>query len=136
MGIDPNEKQKHTRKRLQNGNRRERKLKAEIKQLRQLIARTSNVIYWRKQRRKGTPKEKKIFKKTMNETELTTSVLMKHKAVWIDKPRYKRVKLVKLIERGKRIMDNNILKETRTRSLKGLKTVRSMKEPYQRWTSL
>ena len=45
MGIDPNEKKKHTSNRLQNGNRRERKLKAEIKQLRQLIARTSNEIY-------------------------------------------------------------------------------------------
>ena len=64
-----------------------------------------------KQRRKGTPKEKKILKqlkKTMNETELTTSILTKHKEKWIDKLRYKRVKLVKMIERGKRIMDNNI----------------------------
>ena len=92
MGIDPNEKKKHTSKRLQNGNRRERKLKAEIKQLRQLIARTSNEIYRRKQRRKGTPKEKKILKQlkeTMNETELTISVLTKHNEVWIDKLRYK-----------------------------------------------
>ena len=98
-------------KREQNGNRRERKLKTEIKQLRQLIARTSNEIYRIKQRRKGTPKEKKILKQlkeTMHETELTTSVLTKHKEVWIDKMRYKRVKLVKMIERGKRIMDNNI----------------------------
>ena len=45
----------------------------------------------------------------MNEIELTTSILMKHKEVWIDKLRYKRVKLVKMIERGKRAMDNNIL---------------------------
>ena len=48
MGIDPNEKKKHTSKRLQNGNRRERKLKAEIKQLRQLTASISNEIYRRK----------------------------------------------------------------------------------------
>ena len=75
MRIDTNEKKKHISKRLQNGNRRERKLKAEIKQLRQLLASTSNEIYRRKQRRNGTPKEKKIIKqlkKTMNETELTT----------------------------------------------------------------
>ena len=109
MGIDPNEK-KNT-KRLKNGNKRERKLEVEIKELRQLIARTSNEIYRRKQRRKGTPKDKKILKqlkKTMNETEPTTSVLMKHKELWIDEIRYKRVKLVKMIERGKRIMDNKI----------------------------
>ena len=31
MGIDPNEKKKHTSKRMKNENRRERKLKAEIK---------------------------------------------------------------------------------------------------------
>ena len=78
MGIDPNEKKKHARRRLKNSNRRERKLKAEIKELRQLIARNSNEINWRKQRRKGTPKEKKILKqlkKTLNETELTISIL-------------------------------------------------------------
>ena len=45
MEIDPNEKKKHTSKRLQNCKKRERKLKAEINQLRQLIARTSNEIY-------------------------------------------------------------------------------------------
>ena len=44
----------------------------------------------------------------MNETELTTSVLTKYKEVWIDKLRYKRLKLVKMIESGKRIMDKNI----------------------------
>ena len=96
MGIDLNEKKKHTSKRLKNGNRRERKLKTEIKELRQLIARTSNKIYRRKHPRKGRPKEKKILellKKTMNETELTTSVLTKHMERWIAKVRYKRVKL-------------------------------------------
>ena len=45
----------------------------------------------------------------MNETELTTSVLMKHKEAWIDKIRWKQVKLVKMIERGKR--NNNIFEE-------------------------
>ena len=34
MEIDPNENKKHTSKRLKNGNRRERKLKTEIKELR------------------------------------------------------------------------------------------------------
>ena len=98
MGIDLNEKKKHTGKRLKNENRRERKLKAEIKEQRQMIARTSNEMHWRKQQRKGTTKEKKILKqlkKTMNETESTTSVPMKHKKGWIDKLRYKRMKLIK-----------------------------------------
>ena len=42
MGIDLNQKKKHTSKRLKNENRKKRKLKVEIKELRQLIARTSN----------------------------------------------------------------------------------------------
>ena len=44
------------------GNRRERKLKKEIKELRQKIAKTSNELYRRKQRRKATAKEKAILK--------------------------------------------------------------------------
>ena len=44
------------------GNRRERKLKKEMKELRQNIARASNEIHRRKQRRKATLKEKKILK--------------------------------------------------------------------------
>ena len=44
----------------------------------------------------------------MNEGELTTSVLTKYNEVWVDKLRYKQVKLVKMIEKGKRVMDNNI----------------------------
>ena len=78
IGIDPNEKKKHTSKISKNGNKRERKLKAEIKEPRQLIARTISEIYRRKQRKMGKPKKKKILKQlkiTMNETELT-SVLM------------------------------------------------------------
>ena len=132
MVVEPNEKKKHTSKRFQNRNRRERKLQAEIKQLRQLIARTSNEIYWRKQRRKGTPKEKKILKqlkKTMNETELTTSFLLKHKEVWIYRLRYKRVKLVKMIERGKRIMDNNIFERDQKSFFKRIEN--STKKPCQ-----
>ena len=43
----------------------------------------------------------------MNYTEPKTLVLIKHKEIWIDKLRYKRVTLIKMIERGKRIMDNN-----------------------------
>ena len=43
-------------------NCRERKLKKEIKELRQKIAKTSNELYRRKQRRKATAKEKAILK--------------------------------------------------------------------------
>ena len=52
-----------TRKRIADGGScRERKLKKKMKELRQNIARASNEIHQRKQRQKGTLKEKKILK--------------------------------------------------------------------------
>ena len=48
------------------GNRRERKLKEEMKSLRQCISKTSNELHQRKQRRKATNKEKKILKTLKN----------------------------------------------------------------------
>ena len=42
MGIDANGKKKDTSKRLKNGKRSEKKLKAEIKELSRFISRTSN----------------------------------------------------------------------------------------------
>ena len=44
------------------GNRQERKLKKEIKELRWIVAKTSNELYRRKKRRKATKKEKEIIK--------------------------------------------------------------------------
>ena len=44
------------------GNRREQKLKKEIKKLRQIIAKTRNELYKRKHRMKATNKEKEIIK--------------------------------------------------------------------------
>ena len=57
------------------GNRRERKLKKEIKELCQWIVRTSNKLFRRKVRRKTTKKEKKILKqlKVYMGKELTSS---------------------------------------------------------------
>ena len=44
-------------------NRREQKLKKEIKELRQIVAKTRNELYRRRQQRKATKKEKEIIKK-------------------------------------------------------------------------
>ena len=100
MEINPNEKKIHTSLRLTNGNRRERERK-----IKGWDKSTEAVeIYRKNQRRKGTTRDNKILKqlkKTMNQTEPTTPW-------WIDKLRYKRPKLVKITERSKRIMDNNI----------------------------
>ena len=48
------------KKNVNGGNIRERKLKKEIKELRQIIAKTSNELYKRRQRRKATRKWKSL----------------------------------------------------------------------------
>ena len=45
------------------GNRQERKLNKEIKELHQIVAKMSNELYRRRQQRKATKKEKEIIKK-------------------------------------------------------------------------
>ena len=98
-----------TRKRTADGgNHRERKLKKELKELRQNIARASNEIHRRKQRRKAALKEKKILKelKEKMHKEATTCNLRIVKEQWVDKLRYKKVKLEKYMEKRKRKLDN------------------------------
>ena len=56
-GIVQKEKKDNVKRKLTNGNRRERKLKAQIKELRQRIARANNELYRRRQKRKATKKE-------------------------------------------------------------------------------
>ena len=76
-----------------NDNRRERKLKVEMKRLTQPIARTSNEIYRRTQKRKATGKEKELLnelKKLMGGVDPTTGMLKRYKERWIDKLRYKK----------------------------------------------
>ena len=84
-------------------------MKADIKRLRQQKTRTSNEIYQRKQKRKATAKEKELFnelKKLMVGVDPTTRILKEYKESWIDKLRYKKVKLQRFIERRRRIMGN------------------------------
>ena len=59
IGITKKDRQQ--KKKPGNGNRRERKLKAEMKQLSQKIARISNEMHRRKEKRKATKREKKKY---------------------------------------------------------------------------
>ena len=97
------------KKRLTNGdNRRERKLKKEIKQLRQVIAKASNELYQRRTRRKATKKEKKIIKELKASTgkETTSYNLRNTREQWLDTLRYKNIKLAKCEEKRWRKQDN------------------------------
>ena len=42
----------------------------------------------------------------MGGVDPTTRMLKEYKESWIEKVRYKKIKLQKLVERGRRIMDN------------------------------
>ena len=56
-----------------------------------------------------TAKEKKLvndLKKLIGEVDPMTKMLKEYKESWIDKLRYKKIKLQKLIGKEKRIMDN------------------------------
>ena len=88
----------------------ERELKAEMERLTQQIARTSNEIYQRAQKRKATAKEKELsneLKKLMGGVDPMTRMLKKCKESWIDKIRYKKVEFQNLTERDRRITDND-----------------------------
>ena len=97
------------KKRFTNGdNRRERKLKKEIKQLRQVVAKASNELYRRRTRRKATKKEKKIIKelKALIGKETTSYNLRNAREQWLDTLRYKNIKLAKCEEKRRRKQDN------------------------------
>ena len=61
MGIAQKEKKDKGKRKPTNGNRRERKLKSEMKELRQRIGRANNELYRRRQKRKATKNEKKSY---------------------------------------------------------------------------
>ena len=81
-GIVQKQADYRRKKKSSNGNRRERKLKAKMKRLRQQIARTSSEIYRRTQKRKATAKEKGLsneFKKLMGGVDPTARMLKEYK---------------------------------------------------------
>ena len=94
--------------RAKGGNRRERKLKREIKESRQIVAKMSNELYRRRKRRKATNKEKTIIKelRVLIEKEATNYNLRNAREQWLDRLRYKKIKLAKCEEKRRRKQDN------------------------------
>lgn len=91
------------------GNRSERKLRHQIKQLRQLIARTANELHRRKMRRKPTKRERRLLKEIGTRIEggrIRSDNLRAAKEGWLDELRNKKVKLDKMSTRAKRIKNN------------------------------
>ena len=68
-GIKPKEGSENRSKKAEGGNRRECKLKVEMKELRQDVARAGNELHRRKQQRKSTKKRETDHGRTWNENE-------------------------------------------------------------------
>ena len=127
MGVKPKEQNQRRSAKAEGGNRRERKLKAEMKSLRQDIARAGNELHRRKQQRKATKKEKENIsqlRKKMDGIEVTPKNLRVAKEQWIDKLRYKKVKLEKCIEKGNRKKGNIIFQKDQKNFFRTLEKVK------------
>ena len=68
-GIKPKERNENRPQKAEGGNRRERKLKAEMKELRQDVARAGNKLHRRMRQRKSTKKKETDHERTWNENE-------------------------------------------------------------------
>ena len=109
LGVGQREQNGDRKQKPKEGNRRERKLKLEMKELRQGITRISNELHQRKVRRKASNKEKAILgnlKAKLNDVQLNSQKLRMVKEEGIDKLRYKKVKMQKYIEKRNKIQDN------------------------------
>ena len=93
------------------GNRRERKVKREMKELRKWIAQISNR---RKEHRKASWKENKLLKELELRIEgkkTTTVALMTYRELLLDQLQYMKVKLKKMMVKGKRVKNNALFRK-------------------------
>ena len=112
-GVKRNEKRKEN-KNQEGPNRRIRKLKKQIKELRQILAWTSNEIHRRKIKRKSTKKEKEILQKLKKwaDQQLNRNeelICVKEKA--LDKFRYCNIKMKHLKIKDARIRNSKMFQE-------------------------
>ena len=100
--------QGHRRKKSARGrNRQEQKLKKEVKKLHQIVEKTNNKLYRRRQWRKATKKEKEIIMelRVLIEKDTTNYYLRNAREHWLGKLRYRNIKLAKCEERQRRKQD-------------------------------
>ena len=119
-------------------NRWEWKLKREIKELRQIVAKTSNKLYRMRQRRKATKKEKKVIKelRVMIDKDKINYNLRNTREQWLDNLRYKKIKLANVKKNGEGSKTLSCSSKTRKDSSERWKKRSHMKERCQKWKSL
>ena len=121
------DKGERKKKSANGGNIWEQKLKKEIKELHQIVAKTSNELYRRRQQRKAAKKEKEIIKefRVLVDKDTTNYNLRNTRDLWLDKLRYKKIKLAKCEEKRRRKQDNSMFHRDQKgffRTLEGEKT--------------
>ena len=118
------------------GDRRERKLKKEIKELCQIVTKTSNELYRGRQLRKATEIEKEIIKElgVLIDKDTTIYNLKNVRDQRLDKLRYKKIKLAICEEERRRKQDNIMFQRDQKeffRTLEGEEAhERERKEPH------
>ena len=113
-GLKRKEKTKDKKNSKDGPNRRIRKLEKRIKELRQILAWTSNEIHRRRVKRKSTKKEKEILQKLkeLSDQRLTRNedlIFVKEKA--LDEFRYRKMKLKRMKIKDARIRNNRMFQE-------------------------
>ena len=113
-GLKRKEKRKGKKNNLDGPNRRIRKLEKHIKELRQILAWTSNEIHRQRVKRKSTKKEREIFQKLkewanqqLNRNE--DLIYVKEKA--LDELIYRNIKLKRIKIKDARILNNIMFQE-------------------------
>ena len=113
-GLKRKEKRKGEENNQDGPNMRIRKLEKHIKELRQILAWTSNEIHRRRIKRKPTKKEREIFQKLkewsnqqLNRNE--DLIYVKEKA--LDELRYRNIKLKRMKIKDARIRNNRMFQE-------------------------
>ena len=114
-----NEKRKE-HKNQEEPNRRIRKLEKQIKELRQMLAWTSNEIHKREIKRKLTKKEKEVLQKLKKWADQQLSkneelICVKEKA--LDKLRYYNIKIKRIKIEDSRICNNKVFQEEQGSSI-------------------
>ena len=81
--------------------------------MRQIVAKTRNELCRRRQRRKATKKEKQIIKKlrVLIDKDTTNYNLRNAREQWLDKLRYKKIKLAKCEEKRRKKQDNIMFRQ-------------------------
>ena len=119
-GLKRKDNRKEQKNKRDGPNRRIRKLEKQIKELRQVLAWTSNEIHRRKTKRKVTKKKKEIvqkFREWAGQQLNKNEDLLSAKERALDELRYRNVKLKRIKNRDARVRNNRMFRKIKELSI-------------------